>query len=242
MPETGIVRDVVHQLERAAMDAGAERVCSVEVWLGASPGCIRSLRNGWIRKTPTSGTAIPKWPQDKHVQTSHMSFRDEHVRAPIHHGCKETNMYSKILVPVDGSEASTQGLQEAIKIAKQLGSHIRLLHTVAEFVFDSTHKDPAYVTDLIASMRDCGTAILAESEKLVTSQHIAHDTLLLESIGGSAADSIAQQAKEWQADLIVMGTHGRRGLRRLALGSDAEQVLRAATVPVLLVRGPSDNR
>jgi len=59
--------------------------------------------------------------------------------------------------------------------------------------------------------------------------------VLLESIGGPAADLILAQAKEWPADLIVMGTHGRRGLRRLAMGSDAEGVIRGAPVPVLLV-------
>ena len=63
------------------------------------------------------------------------------------------------------------------------------------------------------------------------------DSVLLESIGGAAADLILAQAKIWQPDLIVMGTHGRRGLARLALGSDAENVVRAATVPVMLVRG-----
>jgi nucleotide-binding universal stress UspA family protein len=50
------------------------------------------------------------------------------------------------------------------------------------------------------------------------------------------ADEIVKQAKEWLADLIVMGTHGRRGLERLAMGSDAELVLRLSPVPVLLVR------
>jgi nucleotide-binding universal stress UspA family protein len=59
----------------------------------------------------------------------------------------------------------------------------------------------------------------------------------VESIGGPAGTLILEQAKKWSADLIVMGTHGRRGIRRLALGSDAEEVLRSATVPVLLVRG-----
>ena len=63
------------------------------------------------------------------------------------------------------------------------------------------------------------------------------DTVLIESIGGVAADLILAHAKQWQPDLIVMGTHGRRGLARLALGSDAEQVVRAAMVPVMLVRG-----
>ncbi len=59
---------------------------------------------------------------------------------------------------------------------------------------------------------------------------------MLESIGGVAADFILAQAKEWKADLIVMGTHGRRGLMRLALGSNADLVVRGAAVPVMLIR------
>jgi nucleotide-binding universal stress UspA family protein len=51
---------------------------------------------------------------------------------------------------------------------------------------------------------------------------------------------IVEKAKEWPADLIVMGTHGRRGLSRLVLGSDAEWVLRSTPVPVLMVRGPAE--
>jgi nucleotide-binding universal stress UspA family protein len=60
---------------------------------------------------------------------------------------------------------------------------------------------------------------------------------MVESIGGVAAELILDQAKEWHADLIVMGTHGRRGIFRLAMGSDAEQVVRGATIPVMLIRG-----
>jgi nucleotide-binding universal stress UspA family protein len=63
---------------------------------------------------------------------------------------------------------------------------------------------------------------------------------MVEAIGGAAADLILEQAKEWHANLIVMGTHGRRGLLRLAMGSDAEQVVRAARIPVLLVRGQTE--
>ena len=62
------------------------------------------------------------------------------------------------------------------------------------------------------------------------------ESVLLETIGGPSARLIVAQATEWPADLIVMGTHGRRGIRRIALGSDAEQVLRTSPVPVLLVR------
>jgi nucleotide-binding universal stress UspA family protein len=57
-----------------------------------------------------------------------------------------------------------------------------------------------------------------------------------EIVGGPAADVIVREAKKQRADLIVLGTHGRRGMRRLVLGSDAEQVVRMSPVPVLLVR------
>jgi len=146
-------------------------------------------------------------------------------------------MYGKILVPVDGSEASTVGLNEAIAIAKSQGSQIRLVHIVNEFILDYTYSPGLYAGDLIESLRKSGQTILNFSEAIAQRQGITPECALLESIGGRAADLILAQAKEWHADLIVMGTHGRRGLARIALGSDAEEVVRAATIPVLLVRG-----
>jgi nucleotide-binding universal stress UspA family protein len=65
---------------------------------------------------------------------------------------------------------------------------------------------------------------------------------MIESMGASAADFIVEQARQWSADLIVMGTHGRRGLLRVAMGSDAESVVRIASVPVLLVRNTPQGR
>ena len=146
-------------------------------------------------------------------------------------------MYAKILVPVDGSDASTEGLKEAIKIAKSQGSGIRLLHIVNEFVFDYSYSPAAYAVNVVDSLRERGKSILAESAAQVRKQGLEPETVLLESIGGPAADLIVAQAKDYHAELIVMGTHGRRGIRRLAMGSDAEQVVRLAAVPVLLVRG-----
>jgi len=61
--------------------------------------------------------------------------------------------------------------------------------------------------------------------------------VLRETAGGAAADVIVAEAKKLEAELIVLGTHGRRGMRRLVLGSDSEQVVRTSPVPVLLVRG-----
>ena len=146
-------------------------------------------------------------------------------------------MYSKILVPVDGSETSTRGLNEAIKIAKTQGSELRLVHIVNEFILNYTYAPGLYAESLIESLVKAGREVLDTAGKAATRGGVKADTVLIESIGGVAADLIMAQAKQWQPDLIVMGTHGRRGLARLALGSDAEQVVRAATMPVMLVRG-----
>jgi len=146
-------------------------------------------------------------------------------------------MYRQILVPVDGSETSMGGLNEAIKVAKTFGSRIRLLHIVNEFIIDGTYSPGIYPNDLFQSLRDTGKSILANSEAVARRSGIEVESMMLESIGGAASDLIVAQARQWPADLVVMGTHGRRGLARLALGSDAEEVVRLSAVPVLLVRG-----
>ncbi len=145
-------------------------------------------------------------------------------------------MYKKILVPVDGSGASMLGLSEAIRLAKSHGSELQLVHVVNELVLTATETPPIYMDKVVDSLRAEGKAVLDKAERVARQHALAPQTVLLESIGGRAADLIVEQAKQWNADLIVMGTHGRRGIRRLALGSDAELVLRSTPVPVLLIR------
>jgi len=145
-------------------------------------------------------------------------------------------MYGKILVPVDGSDASTCGLREAIRLAKDQGGKLRLIHVVNEFIFDGAFGMGTNTNDLFQSLRDLGKTIVAQAEALARQQGVDAESQIIESIGAPAADFIVAQAKDWPADLIVMGTHGRRGLARLAMGSDAEHVVRLASVPVLLVR------
>lgn len=146
-------------------------------------------------------------------------------------------MYSKILVPVDGSETSTAGLNEAVRLAKIHGSQLCLMHIVNEFVLDYTWAPGQYSENLFEALREGGKEILDAAEEVAVAQGIRPTRIMVESIGGVAADLILEQAKEWHADVIVMGTHGRRGIFRLAMGSDAEQVVRGATIPVMLVRG-----
>jgi nucleotide-binding universal stress UspA family protein len=146
-------------------------------------------------------------------------------------------MYDNVLVPVDGSATAYRGLTEAIKIARKAGSRLILLHVVNEFVLDYTYSSGAFTTDLLDSIRQQGKTILEEASRRARAEGLHPESVLIETIGGSAAALIVQKAAELKADLIVLGTHGRRGLRRLALGSDAEEVVRLSNIPVLLVRG-----
>jgi nucleotide-binding universal stress UspA family protein len=151
-------------------------------------------------------------------------------------------MYGKILVPVDGSETSTRGLNEAIRLAKIHGGQLRLVHIVNEFILDVTYSPGLYPESLIESLRSGGKAILDAAQTAAQSSGVKAERVMLESIGGVAADFILAQAKDWNADLIVMGTHGRRGLLRLALGSNADLVVRGATMPVMLIRAKPQNK
>lgn len=149
-------------------------------------------------------------------------------------------MYRKILVPMDGSETAALGLQEAIKLAKGNGATLKAIHVVDDLVLINTQYAPQLLYDqMLATRRTGGTRVLEAAQAAARENGIELQVELLDTFGGPA-DQIVEQAKTWGADLIVMGTHGRRGLRRLALGSDAEMVLRASTVPVLFVRGKAE--
>lgn len=145
-------------------------------------------------------------------------------------------MYARILVPVDGSPTASRGLAEAMQLAKVVGARLRLLHVVNELVLAPMYGAGIETGKVIDSMRSYGQSVLQEAEKKAREQGLQCDAVMIESVGGLAGDIIVQQAAEWQAELIALGTHGRRGLRRVVLGSDAEHVVRNAAVPVLLVR------
>jgi nucleotide-binding universal stress UspA family protein len=90
--------------------------------------------------------------------------------------------------------------------------------------------------DYITLLRDGGAEILDAAKAQVEAAGLPVDTLLRDSFAGRVCDHVVEAAKAWDAQLIVIGTHGRRGAGRMFMGSDAEQILRQAPVPVLLVR------
>jgi nucleotide-binding universal stress UspA family protein len=92
------------------------------------------------------------------------------------------------------------------------------------------------VQELSEAMRMHGRRLLERQAALCRARGVRADTALYIGLAGHPARLVVAEARKWRADLIVMGTHGRRGLRRMVLGSDAEEVLRSAPVPVLLTR------
>jgi nucleotide-binding universal stress UspA family protein len=100
------------------------------------------------------------------------------------------------------------------------------------------HMAPSYIEELILALRAGGKKLLTRAEVKVRKHGLEAETVLVQTFGRRVADVIVIQAKKWRADVIVLGTHGRRGLSRMVMGSDAEWVLREAPVPVLLVRSP----
>jgi nucleotide-binding universal stress UspA family protein len=146
-------------------------------------------------------------------------------------------MYAKILVPVDASETSDAGLDEAIRLARLCGARLRLLHVSDDLPF--VPEAALYQAEPQAPVSDGarrGSALLARLADQVTAQGIEVDTVLLESRGQALHGFVNEQARAWGAELVVLGTHGRRGIERAFVGSVAEQVVRHADVPVLLVR------
>jgi nucleotide-binding universal stress UspA family protein len=147
--------------------------------------------------------------------------------------------YQRVLVPVDGSPTSNAGLREAIALARGQGASIQLVHVIDYHYLVMTGLEAgAYIEDLTASLAQSGKRILKRAQAQVRKAGVPVTSVLLESAAGPAADAIVRQAKKSRADLIVLGTHGRRGVRRMLIGSDAEQVVRNSPVPVMLVRSP----
>jgi len=147
-------------------------------------------------------------------------------------------MYSRILVPLDGSPTSNRGLEEAIALASRLGSTLHLLNVVDARLLIGEVAIYAPPNQLLDDWREAGEKLLAEATAQARAKGVAADGKVLCDPGLRVCDLILREAQDSGAGLIVMGTHGRRGLSRLTLGSDAELVLRESPVPVLLVRAP----
>jgi nucleotide-binding universal stress UspA family protein len=155
-------------------------------------------------------------------------------------------MFDRIVVAVDGSPTSNRGLKTAIDLAKSHGATLHAIHVVDDMVIaqgaagmnSGGYVPPQFVDEWLTQLREAGRHILRDAERIAQSRGYHLQSVLIETLGQGVAHVILKQVRRLRADLIVMGTHGRRGLRRVVMGSDAETVVREARVPVLLVRSP----
>lgn len=146
-------------------------------------------------------------------------------------------MFERILVPVDGSGTSEHALQKALELACEQGARLRLVHVVDEV---NLNMEGVYLTDEFAeAARQAGRDLLAKAEASARAAGVEPESCMLEldRLGARTAEIIVEEAARWPADLIVIGTHGRRGVSHLLLGSVAERLVRIADTPVLLIRG-----
>ena len=160
-------------------------------------------------------------------------------------------MYKRILVAIDGSDTSDLALREAIGLAKDQNAMLRLVHVV-----DGT--PPAYIaTDASSAvalhfplaeykktLQEAGENLLRARATAAREAGVSVDTKLITvtMLGERIYEAIEEQSKQWPANLIVVGTEGRRGFQRLMIGSVAEGLVRISTKPVLLIRGAREKK
>ncbi len=147
--------------------------------------------------------------------------------------------FKRILVAVDGSETGGLALNEAILLAKNAKAALRIIHVEDEYHIGLADVPFDYRDALIKEIKKEGIALLAKVKAIAVNSGLPDvETKLaeLKQHGQRVSEIIAEEAKHWSADLLVLGTHGRRGISHLFLGSVAEHVARISPVPVLLVR------
>jgi nucleotide-binding universal stress UspA family protein len=149
-------------------------------------------------------------------------------------------MYQRILVPVDESPTSNAWLAEAVKLAKLTGARMRVPHVVDEMPYLMRADGYAAMSgEVDALMERAAQAILEQARARIDAAGIPGDAASFDSLNGRHCECVAEQVQEWHAHLTLLGTHGRRGVGHMLLGSGAGKIMRTAMVPVLLVRGTS---
>ncbi len=147
-------------------------------------------------------------------------------------------MYDKILVPLDGSPTSDRGFEEAVALARALKSRLVLAHIIELAPVPVEALTQVTWEEISQGLREHGQSLLEQAHKAAAEHGVTSEMQLIEAQGERVADRIVSAARESRCDLVVMGTHGRRGFAHAFLGSDAERVLRQCPVPVLMVRHP----
>jgi nucleotide-binding universal stress UspA family protein len=148
-------------------------------------------------------------------------------------------MYTRILVAIDDSPTAAKALDEAVRLAAALGAALCVAHAADEGPIAQHGMGLGTYIDIDrvkAEMRDDSNKLLDQAVATAAAAGVQAERLLIESTQKRVAEMITEAAAQWGADLIVVGTHGRRGFERLLVGSVAENLVRLAHASLLLVR------
>lgn len=146
--------------------------------------------------------------------------------------------YSHLLVPIDGSDLSDQAIAKAVDLAKTLGARITFFHAEPGLPVAlaglGEQVDPRTLDMLVTASRQQTREILNQASRTAEAAGVSADSRSV--MNPIPSEAIAEAASAVGADLIVMASHGRRGLGALVLGSETQKVLTHSTLPVLVVR------
>ena len=148
-------------------------------------------------------------------------------------------MYTRIFVAIDSSQTAQKALAEAIRLAKALDASLCIGHVDDDSGVIHHGMDIGTSIDvdkIKGELRDADNQLLDQAVASAAAAGCRADKQLIEGTRQSVAEAIADAAREWGADLVVIGTHGRRGVERMLLGSVAESLTRVATTSLMLVR------
>ncbi len=146
--------------------------------------------------------------------------------------------YRHILVPTDGSEISERAVEQAVSLAAALGARLLLLHVQVSFPISLVGVgelvEPSTVDALMAATQQRSETILGEAMARAAAAGVEAEQSLL--VNPQPHQAILEEARTHGCDLIVMASHGRRGLEGLLIGSETQRVLTQSSCPVLVVR------
>ena len=144
-------------------------------------------------------------------------------------------MFKHILVPVDGSSTSRQAIDKAVAIAEAFKSTVTLIYVIDPYAFTGVGTDFSYgQAEYLSAATDEANQAISAARQVFEAHGIAVSGSVVE--GHAVYQAILDTAESLNADLVVMGSHGRRGLEKLVLGSVTAQVLSHAHLSVLVVR------
>jgi len=149
-------------------------------------------------------------------------------------------VYSRILAATDGSETSELAIEQAARLAKDQGAQLRIAHVIEQSRLAFAAAGPVAVDleAILEALRKSGQAGLDRARAIAQRNGVQAETAIVgqDAVDDRVAIVLAEEARRWKADLIVLGTHGRRGINHLLMGSVAEALARIAPAHVLLVR------